>query len=95
MDISINYKDADSTTGRVLYATLRKEIETEMIPVPQMEIEDSAWREPMKIEKITANFQEGYYHLWLGSHTYDKEICEREAKMYEGHKWYRIFNQKP
>ncbi len=92
MDISISYQSPSTSTGRTLYAILSKEIETTMIPTSEMEIEDSAWKEPKKIKRLTANFQEGYYHLHFGSYTCDKDFCDKEVKMYEGHNWKPVFH---
>lgn len=82
LDINIVIK------GKHLYTMLRKEYETELYPIPGIEIEDSAWKKAKVPTSITCNFDEGYYLLNFQSVELDtEENCKREEEMYKLHGW--------
>lgn len=83
MDISIVCK---SVAGE--HAFLRKEFESDIIPIPGMFIEDTAWKKPRKPAEITCNFDGQYYHVQFEDVEIQKpDALEREAEMYRGHGW--------
>ncbi len=82
LDITIAVK------GAHVHSILRKEYDTELIPIPGIEIEDSAWKEPKKPVSISCNFDEGYYLLNFPSVQLNMDDeCEKEGKMYRLHGW--------
>lgn len=85
IDLMVMYRGNDDN---FMFGAVRREIETDLIPVAGMEIEDVAWKNPRVIQKVTMNPDEGYYHLWVG----DDEANERERahgqiQMYKSHGW--------
>jgi hypothetical protein len=84
LDIAIVVK------GKQLYTMLRKQYDTELYPIPGIEIEDSAWKDPKVPTSIICNFDEGYYLLNFQSLELDaEESCKREEEMYRLHGWKR------
>jgi hypothetical protein len=82
LDIAIFVK------GKHLHTMLRKEYETALNPMPGIEIEDSAWKEPQRPVSIICNFAEKYYLLNFKSRELDtEEYCKREVEMYKLHGW--------
>lgn len=62
IDLIVLYKGTDDDFS---FGSTRKEFEINLVPVVGIEIEDSAWKHPREIKKVTINPDEGYYHLWL------------------------------
>ena len=61
------------------YATLRKESESNLIPMVGMEIEDSGFESPV-IKHVTINPSDGYYDVSVEEQTRpDKAQCEKTA----------------
>ena len=82
LDISIVLK------GQHVHSMLRKEYETDLLPIPGMEIEDSAWKEAKISTSITCNFDDGYYLLNFQSVQLNtEEECKQEEEMYHLHGW--------
>jgi len=57
--------------GSGSYASVSKELDSAMIPVPGMYVQDSAWKKPQEPTMITCDFGEGYYHLQFQYCEYD------------------------
>ena len=71
-----------------LYAIVRKEFQSDLIPMVGMEFEDPAWKDPRSIKSILINPTEGYYLLRVGNDTLsDKVECEQLKQMYHSHGW--------
>ncbi len=83
LDIGVKAKGVRGVT------LLRKIYEdTNIIPVPGVEIEDSAWKKPRAPAVITCSLDEGYYHLSFESDELpSKEAREQEEAMYRLHGW--------
>jgi len=82
LDIAIVVK------GKHLHSKLRKEYDTELLPIPGIKIEDSAWKEDKIPASITCNFDEGYYLLNFQDVQFNtKEDCKQEEEMYRLHGW--------
>ena len=78
LDIEIFVKGKQSHAS---YAMLRKEYDTKLYPMPGIEIEDPAWKEPKVPCSIICSFGEGYYYLNFGNVVIDtEENCKREAE---------------
>jgi len=67
---------------------MRKEFETDIIPVPGMEFEDSTFKEPISITNVTCNFQDNCYWLSLPKKEAETEQDSRqEIEMMKRHGW--------
>lgn len=72
-------------------ATVGKEIETDLVPVVGMELEDPAWEKPRPIERVTINPTDGYYYLHVGDDTAEnRDRCEQRKQLYQHHGWTRL-----
>ncbi len=70
------------------YASVRKELDSGIIPVPGMYVEDTAWKEPRKPTMITCSFENEYYHLRFQSDELKNDgDCKRACEMYKLHGW--------
>ena len=68
--------------------TMRKEIESNIVPFPGMYIEDSAWKEAELPVRITCSFGDNYYHVQFALKTLSsQQAWEQEINMYGGHSW--------
>lgn len=80
--------DIHIVTRTSVHELLRKEIETTLVPIPSVQIEDSAWREPRKPASIVCDFQENYYLLTFESEEHNSEEAAKKAvEMYVSHGW--------
>jgi hypothetical protein len=71
-----------------LFGAARRTLETDLVPAEGMEIEDSAWKHPRVIKRVTMNPEEGYYLVWAGDdETDEKERAKNQLKMYQSHGW--------
>jgi len=74
--------------NKYVFGAVRRTIETDLVPVAGMEIEDQAWKKPREIKRVTMNPDGGYYHLWVGD---DDETTKARAhqrvQMYKSHDW--------
>ena len=83
LDLSIACDDP-----KYVYAMVRKELETDLVPMVGMQLEDSAWKEPRPIEHLTINPTEGYYLIQAGrEHGKNQKDCEQLKKMYHVNGW--------
>ena len=73
---------------RHVYNTVRKELDTDLVPMVGMQLEDAAFgREPRAIERLTMNPTHGYYLVDWQEHGQNAEHCERLKRMYLSHGW--------
>lgn len=81
--------DVVITENQLYYSLVRKEYSSELVPVPSMEIEDPAWKEPRKIKTVTISPSEGYYHLTVegDDNRQSAEQCKELQEMYVSHDW--------
>ena len=85
MDVQILCGSEASAHG---FGGVRKEWETDLVPVVGMEIEDPAWKEPRTIKHVTLNPAEGYYYVYARVDTQPNEArCKEWEKMYVAHGW--------
>lgn len=85
MDISL----VDQSSGRKL-GTLRKQLESEVMPALGLKVEDGAWAEPRSPVKIVANLAKSSVHLTFADvEGADESECIRIAELYQGHGWRR------
>ena len=71
-----------------VFGVVRKEWDTDLVPMPGIEIEDSAWKNPRRIERVTMNPQDGYYDIWAGDDEADtRERAHQKVQMYQAHDW--------
>lgn len=74
------------------YSLVRREHESNLVPIPSMEIWDSAWKNERKIKAVTIgpNDPDGeYYYLYVESDD-DRdsdERCKELEDMYISHGW--------
>ena len=74
-----------------VYAMMRKQYGTQLVPTPDMVFEDSAWKDPRKAYGIVCNFDEGYYHLQMeDEEVQSRDRCEKVCEMYKLHGWIRL-----
>lgn len=74
--------------GNHVHTMLRKEYETNLLPMIGMGIEDTAWHDTIEITNITCNFNENYYHIQLPCIKLEnKDDCQREEDMMKLHSW--------
>lgn len=74
--------------NKFVFGVVRRELDTDLVPVAGMEIEDSAWKNPREIKRVTMNPVEGYYHLWVGDDETDtRERAYRQVQIYKSHDW--------
>ncbi|MCH8551783.1 MAG: hypothetical protein LAT62_07595 [Natronospirillum sp.] len=85
IDLMVMYRGTDDN---FMFGSVRREIETNLVPVAGMEIEDSAWKIPRDIKSVTINPAEGYYHIWVGEDEADeRERAYQQVQMYKSHGW--------
>jgi len=71
-----------------VFGTMRREFETDLVPMLGMEIEDVAWKEPRAITSVVINPSEGYYYIFAGEEAgVGEEQCQRLVEMYKAHGW--------
>ncbi|WP_445399899.1 hypothetical protein [Zobellella sp. An-6] len=88
IDLMVLCKESNSS---YVYRSVRREWETSLVPIAGMEIEDSAWKRPREIKRVTMNPECGYYHLWVGDDNAEtKEQSQRQVEMYISHGWKQI-----
>ncbi|SKA58454.1 hypothetical protein [Photobacterium toruni] len=70
------------------YKSVTKEMQTDLVPMPGMEIEDGAWKNPRVIQRVTMNPDENYYFVWTNDDEVETyEHADRLIKMYKSHDW--------
>ncbi len=70
------------------YASVRKELDSDIIPMLGMYVEDTAWKEPRMPTMITCSLEDRYYYLQFEICEFENvEACERACEMYELHGW--------
>ena len=80
----------DEPGNKHVYALVRKEYDTDLVPMVGMQLEDSAWKEPRPIQSVVINPTEGYYGVYAGDDKgKDKGRCEKLEQMYHAHGWTR------
>ena len=80
--------DIDILTERQHLGTMRKELDSSVIPTLGIEVEDTAWRNPVKILTITVSFKENYYYVALEpAHVKNADDYEEVKEMYRAHNW--------
>lgn len=78
--------DFHVVSGSGEYALVRKELDTGIIPMPGMYVEDVG--KPQKPTEITCNFEHGYYHLQFQAvELGNAEDCERQCEQYKLQGW--------
>ena len=83
MDQLIQNKEKMCNLGCV-----RKELDTDCIPLPGMEIEDLAWKESQPIKRVVLNPDDNSYYINVPDRILpDASFFEEEVKMYESHGW--------
>ena len=79
---------AEEQGKKFVFGGVRRELNTDLVPVVGMELEDSAWKESREIKRVTINPEEGYYYLWIGDDEADtKERAYQRVQMYKSHGW--------
>ncbi len=74
--------------NRHVFTAMRRELETDLVPMAGMDIEDSVWKEPRTIKGVTINPSEGYYYIHIGEDEGpDEDACQRLVDMYKAHGW--------
>ena len=69
-------------------ARVRKELETNLVPMVGMHLEDGAWKDSRPIKHVTINPSAGYYYVHVGEEDGESENgCERLKRMYHAHGW--------
>ena len=85
IDLNVLYRGTDDS---FLFGAVRREVNTDLVPVAGMEIEDSAWKEPREIKRVTINPEDGYYQLWVGDdETNERERAYQQIQMYKSQGW--------
>lgn len=80
----------DAPGNRHVYAMVRKEYDTDLVPMVGMELEDSAWKKSRPIRSVAINPAEGYYYIYAGDDTgQDEGRCKQLEQMYQTHGWTR------
>lgn len=71
-----------------VFGAMRREFETDLVPMVGMEIEDVAWKESRAITSVVINPSEGYYYVFAGEEVgVGEEQCQCLVEMYESHGW--------
>ena len=66
----------------------RKEFETNLLPYEGLEIEDTAWKDPITILSVVISYQSEYIYVALEENNIIKEDkYETIKKMFIGHGW--------
>ncbi len=90
VDLAIICVNDENPNGYV-YSMMRKEYNTNLVPIAGMEFEDPAWKNPRVIQNVTLIPEENCYLLWLGD---DRDIgverCEQKTHMYKLHHWQKL-----
>ena len=74
--------------NKFVFGTVQKEFKTNLVPMAGMEIEDSAWKNPREIKRVTITPEEGYYYIWVGEDEADtRDRAYRQIQMYKSHDW--------
>jgi len=80
--------DCEITANKKHLGFARKEIESNLLPYVDLEIEDSAWKETRKVLSVTVNFQQNYVHVNIEGYDILNEKKYDDIKsMFEGHGW--------
>jgi hypothetical protein len=78
----------DAPGNRYVYAIVRKEFETDLVPMVGMKFEDSEWKDSRDIRAVAINPAEGYYLLYVGEDARaDKDQCEQLKRVYHAAGW--------
>lgn len=67
--------------------TLRKEYSSNLLPLKDMELEDAAWDNSKRIEKVTINLKDNYYILHVSPENINKDDLLKKVEMYKLHGW--------
>lgn len=87
IDLMVTLK-AEGSNDSFVFGSVRRELETNLIPIAGMDIEDSAWKNPREIKRVTMNPEEEYYSLWVGEdETPDRKQAYDQIQMYKFHGW--------
>lgn len=70
--------------------TLRKEYSSNLLPMQEMEIEDAAWDNSKRIEKVTINFKENSYYLHVNPEEIEKNKLQQRVEMFKLHGWKKL-----
>ena len=66
----------------------KKETEINFVPVAGMQVEDSAWESPVKVESVCYGIESKYLFITLERHNAENlQDQESLLKMYRGHGW--------
>ena len=85
LDFTVHCTDP---SNRHVLGGFRKTIESNLIPVPGMEINDSAWSDSKKIVDTTLIFADEEYYVTLERVNLEKkEHYEQNAKTFKMHGW--------
>lgn len=78
------------------FDTLRKEFETNLVPMAGMEFEDTAWHEAREIKGVTINGTDDTYYVSVGFENGDNEgHCKEIVEMHHMHDWNGFLFRKP
>ena len=78
----------DTPGNRYVYTTVRKEFETNLVPMVGMDIADYAWKKSRQIQSVTINPSEGCYYVYVGDEVgKDEGRCEQLVEMYRSQGW--------
>jgi hypothetical protein len=76
---------------RQVLGGFRKEFESDLVPVPGMDINDSAWHDERRIVNTTLIFSENEYYVTLESvKLSNPENFKQESEMYKNHGWKKL-----
>ena len=67
----LDYVDSNGRKHSSTYAM--KKIDLPIMPTIGMEIDDSAWKHPMKVKNVILNIDKPYTYIYLGSINCDDE----------------------
>ena len=74
-----------------LHCMVGKEYNSDLIPVQGMLLEDTVWKDPREINKVTISPTDNYYYIYIGEDVRDsKEECEALKAIYLSHNWTRF-----
>jgi|GEM_PF-4295210 len=73
--------------GSHTHAILRKEFNISIVPSIGADLEDPAWKNPVRIENLTLNLEEDSYYIVVNEkYPTDKE-CETKKQAMLSHGW--------
>ena len=71
-------------------STLRKEYDTDLVPVIGMEMEESVWEKPKKIKKINLNIGSNSYIVFIDDEFVTKKTIGKITDNYKTKGWKEI-----